>query len=138
MIVIYTGNNEVDKILENEIKGSMVISYAEFLIEDDKFKEQTVILSSSAIKENFREYLYMLRSKNIRVILLMKNKKEENVRTALEMGIYDLIFGNFYINQIKEIIDKPRKFSDIAKLYEKAFDIKLKEKSRLSLDHLKF
>lgn len=138
MIVIYTGNKEVDKILENEIKGSMVISYAEFLIEDDKFKEQTVILSSSAIKENFREYLYMLRSKNIRVILLMKNKKEENVRIALENGIYDLVFGNFYPSQIREIIDKPRRFSDIAKLYEKTFNIKLKGKSRLSFNHLKF
>ena len=26
MVVIYTGNNEIDKILENEIKGSMVVS----------------------------------------------------------------------------------------------------------------
>ena len=75
MIVIYTGSNEIDKILEEEIKGSMVISYADFIIEDDKFKNQTVIISSSAIDGDLKEYLYQLRSKNIRVILLIKNDK---------------------------------------------------------------
>ena len=76
MVVIYTGSNEIDKILESEIKGSMVVSYADFIIEDDKFKNQTVILSNTAIETDFREYLYLLRSKNIRVILLLKNEKE--------------------------------------------------------------
>lgn len=36
MVVIFTGSNEIDKILESEIKGSMVVSYADFIIEDDK------------------------------------------------------------------------------------------------------
>ena len=35
MVVIYTGSNEIDKILEAEIKGSMVVSYEDFIIEDD-------------------------------------------------------------------------------------------------------
>jgi len=42
MIIIYTGNHEIDKILENEIKGSMVVSYSDFIIEDNKFENQTV------------------------------------------------------------------------------------------------
>ena len=41
MVIIFTGSNEVDKILENEIKGSMIVSYSDFIIEDDKFKNQT-------------------------------------------------------------------------------------------------
>ena len=61
MVVIFTGSNEIDKILETEIKGSMVVSYADFIIEDDKFKSQTVILASNAIETDFREYLYQLR-----------------------------------------------------------------------------
>ena len=73
MVVIYTGSNEIDKILENEIKGSMIVSYADFIIEDDKFKNQTVILSSNAIEsEYFREFLFLLRSMDIRVILRIK------------------------------------------------------------------
>lgn len=127
MIVIYTGSNEIDKILENEIKGSMVVSYADFIIEDDKFKNQTVILASGAIETNFREFLFLLRSKNIRVILLLKNEKSKETKIALENGIYDLVFGNFYPSQIKEILEKPKHFEDIAKIYKKQFNIQIKK-----------
>jgi len=130
MVVIFTGSNEIDKILESEIKGSMVVSYADFIIEDDKFKNQTVILASSAIETDFREFLFLLRSKNIRVILLLKNEKDENTKIALENGIYDLIFGNFYPSQIKYILDKPKTFEDISKIYKKLFNIQIKKKIR--------
>ena len=130
MVVIFTGSNEIDKILETEIKGSMVVSYADFIIEDDKFKSQTVILASNAIETDFREYLYQLRSRNIRVILLLKNEKEENTKIALENGIYDLVFGNFYPSQIKEILENPRNFSDISKIYRKLFNIQIKKKAK--------
>lgn len=127
MVVIYTGSNEIDKILENEIKGSMVVSYADFIIEDDKFRDQTVILAGSAIETDLREYLFLLRSKNIRVILLLKNEKSEETKIALENGIYDLVFGNFYPSQIKEILDNPKKFEDISKIYKKQFNIQIKK-----------
>ena len=130
MVVIFTGNNEIDKILEAEIKGSMVVSYTDFIIEDDKFKNQTVILASSAIETDFREFLFLLRSKNIRVILLLKNEKDENTKIALENGIYDLIFGNFYPSQIKYILDNPKTFEDISKIYKKLFNIQIKKKIR--------
>ena len=131
MIVIYTGSNEIDKILEEEIKGSMVISYADFIIEDDKFKNQTVIISSSAIDGDLKEYLYQLRRKNIRVILLIRNDKNEETKIALEFGIYDLVFGNFYPSQIKEILEKPRTFEDISKIYRKIFNIKINDRKLL-------
>ena len=124
MVIIYTGNNEIDKILEDEIKGSMVVSYSDFIIEDDKFKNQIVILATCAIEKDLREYLYELRDKDIRVILLINNEKSEETKIALEMGIYDIIFGSFYPSQIKNLIDNPRKFSDISKLYKKIFNIK--------------
>ena len=130
MVVIFTGSNEIDKILESEIKGSMVVSYADFIIEDDKFKNQTVILASSAIETDFREFLFLLRSKNIRVILLLKNEKDENTKIALENGIYDLVFGNFYPSQIKYILDNPKTFEDISKIYKKLFSIQIKKKIR--------
>jgi len=135
MVVIYTGNNEIDKILEAEIKGSMVVSYSDFIIEDDKFKGQTVILATSAIEDNLEEYLYLLRSKNIRVILLLKNSKSEEVKMALAFGIYDLIFGNFYPSQVKYMLEKPNKFGDISKLYKKSFDIKINKKLRKGNRH---
>lgn len=130
MVVIYTGSNEIDKILEAEIKGSMVVSYEDFIIEDDKFKDQTVILGGNSIERDLKEYLYLLRSKNIRVILLLDNDKNEKTKIALEYGIYDLIFGNFYPSQIVEILNNPRRFSDISKIYRKWFDIHIKKNRR--------
>lgn len=135
MVVIFTGSNEIDKILEAEIKGSMVVSYADFIVEDDKFINQTVILAGSAIEKDFREYLYLLRSKNIRVILLLNNEKDENTKIALENGIYDLIFGNFYPSQIKDILDNPKTFADISKIYRKLFNIQIKKKIRKDFDN---
>ncbi len=137
MVVIYTGSNEIDKILETEIKGSMVVSYSDFIIEDDKFKDQTVILAANAIETNFREYIFLLRSMNIRVILLLKNEKDENTKIALENGIYDLVFGNFYPSQIKEILDNPRTFSDISKIYRKCFNIQIKRKVKRDIKNKK-
>ena len=131
MVVIFTGNNEIDKILENEIKGSMVVSYSDFIIEDNKFENQIVVLGASSIEENLREYLYILRSMNIRVILLLKSDKQEEVKIALESGIYDLIYGNFYPSQIKELIDKPNSFKDISNTYRKVFDIKVNKKNKI-------
>lgn len=130
MVVIYTGNNEIDKILENEIKGSMVVSYSDFIIEDNKFENQTVILGANAIEEDLREYLYYLRSMNIRIILLLKNEKAKETKIALENGIYDLVFGNFYPSQIKELINNPNNFKDISNIYRKIFDIKIKKNSK--------
>ena len=135
MIVIYTGNNEIDKILESEIKNSMVVSYSDFIIEDDKFKNQTVILASSAIENNLKEFLYLLRSKNIRVILLLKKEKTEETKIALEYGIYDLVFGNFYPSQIKEILERPKNFGDISKLYKKIFNIHINKKVKRDEKH---
>ena len=130
MVVIYTGSNEIDKILEAEIKGSMVVSYEDFIIEDDKFKDQTVILGANSIERDLKEYLFLLRSKNIRVILLLDNNKNEKTKTALEYGIYDLVFGNFYPSQIVEILNNPKRFSDISKIYRRWFDIHIKKNRR--------
>lgn len=132
MIIIYTGNHEIDKILEEEIKGSMVVSYSDFIIEDNKFENQTVIISASAIEKDLREYLFRLRSLNIRVIVIFKNEKQERdlIKTTLESGIYDLIFGNFYPRELKDIIDNPRTFRDVSKMYKKIFDIKVKKNNK--------
>lgn len=128
MVIIYTGKYEIDKILEEEIKGSMAISYLDFIIENEKFENQTAILAAQEI-ENFESYLYLLRKLNIRVILLFTSEKEdkEKIKIALKLGIYDLLFGNFYPSEIKELIDNPKTFKDISKLYMKTFDLKVKK-----------
>lgn len=128
MVIIYTGKHEIDKILEEEIKGSMAISYLDFIIENEKFENQTAIIAAQEIeKENFESFLFLLRRLNIRVILLFTSEKEEKekIKIALNLGIYDLVVSNFYPSEIKNLIEHQKNFKDISKLYLKVNNIKI-------------
>lgn len=133
MVIIYTGKHEIDKILEEEIKGSMAISYLDFIIENEKFKGQTAIIASQEIEyQKFEQFLFLLRKLDIRVILLFTSEKEdrEKIKLALKLGIYDLIFDNFYPSQIKNLIKNPKCFKEISDLYQKLFAIKIEKKRK--------
>lgn len=131
MVIIYTGKHEIDKILEEEIKGSMAISYLDFIIENEKFKNQTAIIAVKEIEtKEFENYLFLLRQLNIRVILLFTNENEdkEKIKIALRLGIYDLVFGNFYPSEIKELLDNPKTFNDVSKRYKKLYELKIRKR----------
>ncbi len=128
MIVIYTGIEEIDKEIQINLRDSIIAHYSDYLIENNTFEGQTVIISPQAIEGDLHEFLFVLKQMNIRVILLLKNQKQEETKLALQLGIYDILYGNFYPSQIKDIIEHPRKFKDISDLYRKTFNIKLKKK----------
>ena len=130
MIVIYTGVEEIDKEIQMNLRGSIVAHYSEYLIENNTFEGQTVIISPQAIDGDLHEFLFILKQMNIRVILLLKNQKQEETKLALQLGIYDIIYGNFYPSQIKDIIDHPKSFKDISDLYRKTFNIKVKKRKK--------
>lgn len=131
MIVIYTGIEEIDKEIQTQLRDSIIAHYSDYLIENNTFENQTVILSPQAIEGDLQEFLFILKQMNMRIILLIKNQKQEEIKTALQLGIYDIVCGNFYPSQIKEIIEHPKEFKDIADLYRKTFNIKLKKKNRI-------
>ena len=119
MIVIYTGIEEIDKEIQMNLRDSIIAHYSDYLIESNTFEGQTVILCPQAIegdKTDLHEFLFILKQMNMRVILLLKNKNQEEIKLALQLGIYDILFGNFYPKQIKELVERPRKFRDIANL----------------------
>lgn len=128
MIVIYTGIEEIDKEIQKKLKNSIIAHYSDYLIENNTFENQTVIISPEAITTDLQEFLFILKQMNVRIILLLKNSKQKETKIALELGIYDLIFGNFYISQIKDIVEHPKEFKDIADIYIKVFNIKIKNK----------
>ncbi|MEI3355526.1 MAG: hypothetical protein V8R81_00290 [Clostridia bacterium] len=131
MIVIYTGIEDVDKEIQLSLRDSIIAHYSDYLIENNTFEGQTVIISPQAIEGNLHEFLFILKEMNMRVILLLKNQKQEETKLALQLGIYDIVFGNFYPSQIKEIIEHPKSFKDISNLYRKTFNIKLKKRKRI-------
>lgn len=134
MIVIYTGIEEIDKEIQMNLRDSIIAHYSDYLIENNTFENQTVIVSPQAIEGDLQEFLFVLKQMNMRVILLLKNQKQEETKIALQLGIYDIVYGNFYPSQIKEVIEHPKNFKDIADLYKKTFDIKLKKRKRIRND----
>ena len=131
MTVIYTGIEEIDKEIAQEIRDSIIAHYSDYLIENNTFENQTVIISPSAIDGDIHEFLFTLKQMNMRVILLLKDKKQEELKIALQLGIYDILFGNFYPSQIKEIIDKPKSFKDISNIYKRVFNLKTNRTKRV-------
>lgn len=134
MVVIYTGVEEIDKEIQAELRDSIIALYSDYLIENNTFENQTVIVSAQAIEGDLQEFLFLLKQMNMRVILLIKKQKQEETKIALQLGIYDIIYGNFYPSQIKNLIEHPNSFKDIADLYKKTFDIKLTKRKRISND----
>lgn len=131
MIVIYTGIEEIDKEIQINVRDSIIAHYSEYLIENNVFEGQTVIISPQAIEGDVHEFLFTLKQLNMRIILLLKNQKQEETKLALQLGIYDILYGNFYPSQIKDILEHPKSFKDIADLYKKTFNIKLKKRNKI-------
>lgn len=134
MIVIYTGIEEVDKEIQANLRDSIIAHYSDYLIESNTFENQIAIISPQAIEGDLQEYLFILKKMNIRVILLLKNQKQEETKIALQLGIYDIVYGNFYPSQIKDMVEHPKNFKDISDLYRKTFNIKL-HKRRIRSDN---
>lgn len=138
MTVIYTGIEEIDKEIQMNLRDSIIAHYSEYIIENNTFEGQTVIISPQAIEGDLHEYLYLLRQMNIRVILLLKDKKQKETKLALQLGIYDILFGNFYPSQIKNIVEHPKTFKDISELYRQTYNIKLTKRIRNDKNNLFF
>ena len=134
MIVIYTGIEEVDKEIQMSLRDSIIAHYSEYLIENNTFEGQTVIISPQAIEGDLHEFLFTLKQLDMRVVLLLKNQKQEETKLALQLGIYDILFGNFYPSQIKEIIEHPKNFKDISELYKKTYNLKIKKRKKIRND----
>lgn len=121
MTIVFTENDELNQELEKNIEGSRIAFYTKYLLEEKEAK--TVILSVQDNKFEFEKFLYELRKKNIRIILLLENEKSKETEIALRLGIYDLIFGPFTIGQVLKLVKNANNFSDIAEIYKKVFKI---------------
>lgn len=112
MILIFTGNEQLDKELNRNIKNSRVVYYTDYILEED---EATILIATiQNNKYNFKDFMYEVRKKNIRVILLLENSKVKELKDALMLGIYDLIFDPFSIEDVKKIVSVPTPFSVVA------------------------
>ena len=113
MILIFTDNEQLNKDISRKIEDSRIVYYADYILEEKE--ADTLIVSVQNNKYNFKDFMFKVRNKNIRVILLLENADQKELRDALLLGIYDIIFDPFTLEDICKKIDTPSAFSDIAK-----------------------
>ena len=113
MILIFTDNEQLNKDISRKIEDSRIVYYADYILEEKE--ADTLIVSVQNNKYNFKDFMFKVRDKNIRVILLLENADQKELRDALLLGIYDIIFDPFTLEDICKKIDTPSAFSDIAK-----------------------
>jgi len=133
MVFICTGIEKLDELLKHELKEnkieSEIIFYADYLLEEkSRDLYDTVILAPREdIKLPFKDFLFALRQRDKRVILLPGNEESKHLGYALALGIYDIVFDPVTPEKVVNAVKNPAKFSDVQRLF-----LGLKEKVSFS------
>lgn len=113
MVLIFTGNEQIDKDLSKVIHDSRVVYYPDYVLQEEEAK--ILIIAVQNNKFNFKDFIFKVRKRDIRIILLLEDDKQPELEYALKLGIYDIIFDPFEISEIQNKITKPTQFSEISK-----------------------
>jgi len=113
VVLIFTDNEQLDRDLSRKIEDSRIVYYPDYVLEEKQ--ATTLIASLQPNKYNFKDFMFKVREKNIQVILLLENEKVEELKDALMLGIYDIIFDPFELEDICKKIKNPNQFSEISK-----------------------
>jgi len=113
MILIFTGNEQLDRDLNKKINDSRIVYYPDYVLEEKE--ATTLICSLQPNKYNFKDFMFKVRNKNIQVILILEDEKQKELSDALLMGIYDFVFDPFDLDEITKKILNPTTFSEISK-----------------------
>ena len=99
MVLIFTDNEILNKDLNKNIENSRVVYYPDYILEE---KEANILIATiQPNKYNFKDFMFKVREKNIRVILILENSQVSELKDALFLGIYDFVFDPFEIEDIK-------------------------------------
>ena len=113
MVLIFTGEEQLDNDLSKEIKDSRVVYYPDYILEENEAK--VLIATIQPNKYNFKEFMFKVRQKDIQVILILENDKVKELQDALLLGIYDIVFSPFTLDEVCNKITYPNTFSNISK-----------------------
>lgn len=113
MVLIFTDNEQLDRDLNKKIQDSRIVYYPDYVLEE---KEATTLIATlQPNKYNFKDFMFKVREKNIQVILILENSKVIELKDALLLGIYDIIFDPFDLDEVCNKITNPNPFSKISK-----------------------
>ena len=121
MVLIFTDNEQLDIALSKNIKDSRIVYYPDYILEESEAK--ILIATVQPNKYNFKDFMFKVREKNIQVILLLENDKQKELKDALILGIYDIIFDPFELKDILEKIENPSSFSKVSKYIKELWEL---------------
>lgn len=113
MVLIFTDNEQLDRDLNKMIEDSRIVYYPEYILKEKQ--ATTLIATIQPNKYNFKDFMFKVREKNIQVILILENEKVKELKEALVLGIYDIIFDPFDLSDVCSKIVTPNSFSNISK-----------------------
>ena len=112
MVLIFTGKEQLDKDLNKKIPNSRVVYYPDYVLEEKEAK--ALIITVQPNKFNFKDFLFKVRQKDIQVILILENSKVNELKDALVLGIYDIVFDTFTLDDVCNKLEHPSSFSKIS------------------------
>lgn len=126
-IILATGseelNNAVIEYASNQYSFEQV-HYREFLLEESNEFNLCIISKVLPGEIEFDKLIYMLRSRNIRVILILLEESKEELEICIKYHITDVLTQPIKPVDILKVIETPRTFKDIEFIYKK-FDLDL-------------
>ena len=121
MVLIFTGNEQLDRELSKNIRNNRIVYYSDYVLRENK---ATVLITAvQPEKFDFKEYMFKVREKDLRVILLLENENVKELNDAIKLGIYDIIFDPFSIEEIIQKVKYPSHFSDISKYMKNVLEL---------------
>lgn len=113
MVLIFTDNEQLDRELNKSIENSRIVYYPDYILEE---QQATILIATvQPNKYNFKDFMLKVREKNIRVILILENDKVKELKDALLLGIYDIIFDPFDLDEVCNKITNQNPFSKVSK-----------------------
>ena len=98
MVLIFTDNEQLDRDLSKKIDDSRIVYYPDYVLEE---KDATTLIATiQPNKYNFKDFMFKVREKNIQVILILESEKVKELKDALMLGIYDIIFDPFDLEDL--------------------------------------
>ncbi len=123
MVLIFTDNEQLDRDLSKKIKDSRIVYYPDYVLEE---KEATTLIATiQPNKYNFKDFMFKVREKNIQVILILENENVKELKDALILGIYDIVFDPFDLTEITLKITNPNSFSKISKYIKDILELEV-------------
>ncbi|HJJ17670.1 MAG TPA: hypothetical protein OIM61_09130 [Clostridiaceae bacterium] len=121
MVLIFTDNEQLDRDLSKKIEDSRIVYYPDYVLEEKE--AATLIATIQPNKYNFKNFMFKVREKNIQVILILENDKVKELKDALLLGIYDIVFDPFDLDEVCSKITNPNPFSKISKYIKEILEL---------------